>query len=99
MDAFIRVFDNGTEERDKLERIAHILTGLSPRGYHYRVGETYFDYGQDWVWTTVLCDGGNYGGYQALSPAAQEEVILSDIVDLASIAQKILRGKFCPDRA
>lgn len=99
MDAFIRVFDNGTEERDKLERIAHILTGLSPRGYHYRVGETYFDYGQNWVWTTVLCDGGSFGGYQALSPAAQEEVILSDIADLASIAQKILRGKFCPDRA
>ncbi len=99
MDAFIRIFDNGTEERDKLERIAHILTGLSPRGYHYRVGETYFDYGQDWVWTTVLCDGGDFGGYQALNPAAQEEVILSDIAGLAGIAQKILRGKFCPDRA
>ena len=98
MSAFIKVFDTDSPARDNLNRIAHILTGLSPCGYHYRVGETYFDFGQDWKWTTVLCDGGGYGGYQALNPAEQEEIILADIADLPRIAQEILEDKFCPDR-
>lgn len=99
MSAFIRVFDMDAPERDKLNRMANILTGLSPRGYHYTVGNTYFDYGQGWEWTTVLCDGGNFGGYQALNPREQEDIILADIAELPRIAQEILTDKFCPDKA
>lgn len=98
MSEYIKVFGADAPERDKLNRVAHILTGLSPRGYHYSVGETYFDYGQGWRWTTVLCDGGNYGGYQALNPAEQEQIILADIADLPRIAHEILTDKYCPDR-
>ena len=99
MSAYIKCFAHDSPERDKLNRIAQILTGLSPLGYHYSVGETYFDYGQGWKWTTVLSDGGNFGGYQALNPAEQEKIILADIAELPRIAQEILAGKFCPDRA
>jgi hypothetical protein len=96
--SFIKIFEHDAPERDKLNRLAHILTGLSPRGYRYYVGETYFDFGQDWKWTTVLCDGGNYGGYQALNPREQEDAILADISELPRIAQEILTDKYCPDR-
>ena len=99
MSAYIKVFGADAPERDKLNRVAHILTGLSPRGYHYRVGETYFDFGQDWKWTTILCDGGSFGGYQALNPREQEDIILADVAELPRIAQEILSDKYCPDKA
>ena len=99
MSAYIKVFGADAPERDKLNRLAYILTGISPRGYHYRVGETYFDFGQDWKWTTILCDGGSFGGYQALNPAEQEKIILSDISEFPRIAREILSDKFCPDKA
>lgn len=97
--SYIKIFENGTEERDKLRRAAHILTGLSPNGWRYGVEETYFDFGQDWKWTTIICNnGGNFGGYQALSPAAQERVILSTVAELPTVCAEILQGKFCPDK-
>ena len=95
----IKRYANDTPEYDKLRRAAHILTGLSPNGFGYSVGETYFDFGQNWRWTTILCDGGSFGGYQALSPAAQEEIIFSpDGAALVAACQRVLTGKFCPDR-
>lgn len=98
MSAYIKIFEHGSEAREKLNRAAHILTGLSPKGYRYYVGETYFDFGQDWKWTTILCKGGEFGDYQALSPAEQERIILADVPELATVAADVLAGKFCPDR-
>ena len=96
--SFIKRYASDTPEYDKLRRAAHILTGLSPNGYKYTVGETYFDFGQDWKWTTILCDGGSFGGYQALSPANQEEIILAPVEQLPAVCADVLAGKFCPDR-
>ena len=89
-------------DMDALRRAAHILTGLSPLGYEYRVGETYFDYGQNWKWTTILCHctgNGFTDTYQALSPAAQEEIIMArDGAALVEACERVLSGKFCPDK-
>lgn len=95
----IKQYKEGTEEYEKLERMAMILTLKSPKKYNYVVGDTYFDYGQGWKWTTVLCRGG-YGGYQALNPAEQEAVLLSDgsLEELNGIANEVFADKFCPDR-
>jgi hypothetical protein len=43
-------------------------------GKKYHVGETYFDYGQDWKWTTLLKDS-DYGSVQALTPAEQKMIL------------------------
>lgn len=93
-------FDVGSKNRDLLKLAAAVLTLKSPNGWRYYVGETYFDYGQDWKWTTVLCNGGSSGGYQALNPAEQEAILLSDgsMDSMAKIADRILSDKFCPDR-
>lgn len=34
---------------------------------HYWVDETYLDYGQDWMWTTILKDS-DWGSVQVLCP-------------------------------
>lgn len=99
---FIKRYASNTSEYDALRRASHILTGLSPNGWEYYVGETYFDYGQNWKWTTILCHctgNGFADTYQALSPAAQEEIITAGHgAALVEACQRVLSGKFCPDR-
>ena len=97
----IREFERDSEEYQKLERLAMCLTLKSPNGFRYRVGVTYFDYGQNWKWTTVLCDNGDaWGGYQALNPREQDEILFSDgsFEDVCRIADGVLSDKFCPDK-
>lgn len=93
----IDIFPVASEEYKRLEEVAQALTRKSPRGYRYYVGETYFDYGQDWSWTTILCEGGMFGIYQALNPREQEAVIMGDYTP-DELADMVLDGKFCPDR-
>ena len=95
MSKYIRTYSNDSPEYARLKAAADIMTARSPKGYHYYVGDTYFDYGQEWVWTTILCDGGEWGGYQALCPANQERILTGDI-DAAVAA--VFAGKYCPDR-
>ena len=86
MSAFIKVFKPDSFEHKRLEIAAAIMNIKSPNHYKYRVAETYFDYGQDWKWTTILCDNyGHWGEFQALSPRQQEEIILAENVELAVI--------------
>lgn len=101
MDEVIRVFENGSDEYFKLLMTAAILESRSPNGYKYKVEETYFDFGQGWKWTTVICEcGDSWGGYQALNPAAQERVLNSDgsLEALNEIVNDVLADKYCPDR-
>ena len=99
----IKVFEKGTEAFERLEKLAAVLTLKSPRHYQYYVGETYFDYDQGWMWTTVLCDTGELGvtgRYQALSPANQKAVLICDgsFESIVKVADDVLGDKFCPDR-
>ncbi len=101
--SYIKVFDHKSREYELLEKLAMILTCKSPRKYRYLVGQTYFDYGQGWMWTTVLCDTGSAGitgRYQALNPREQEEILQSDgsFEAVAAIADEVLADKFCPDK-
>lgn len=98
MSKYIKVYGIGTAERDNLRRTADILNGLSPNGWFYHVGETYFDFGQDWKWTTIICEKTNGDSYQALNPVEHERIILADIDELPVIASDILSDKYCPDK-
>ena len=98
MSTFITTFEKGSEEYEKLQIAALMLTNRSPRGYQYHVGTTYFDFGQDWKWTTILCNGED-NIYQALNPREQEEIILSDTYDeMVKTVELIFTDKFCPDK-
>ena len=101
--SFIKKFEKDSKEYDLLKKAALMLTFKSPNRWDYYVGETYFDFGQNWKWTTVLCSTGEkgcLGSYQALSPRDQEMICVSDgsVESMASIADGILSGDYCPDR-
>lgn len=96
--AYIKTFKLGDPEFENLYKLADILTKKSPNKYIYYVGDTYFDLGQDWMWTTVLCRG-NWSSYQALNPREQEEAILANSdAELEKIADSVLSDKYCPDK-
>lgn len=100
MTSWIAVFERGSDEYCKLLLTAALLEAKSPNGYHYKVDETYFDLGQGWKWTTVICEGDSWGGYQALCPAEQKRVLESNgsIEELMKIVNSVLTDKYCPDR-
>ena len=97
---YIKVYKDGSDEYKKLQRAATRLTELSPNKFKYYVGETYFDYGNGFKWTTVLCDnGGQWGRYQALSPVDQKAIILAmGDEQIDEIVRIVLSDPWCPDR-
>lgn len=96
--AYIKTFKLGDPEFENLYKLADILTKKSPNKYVYYVGDTYFDLGQNWMWTTVLCRG-DWSSYQALNPREQEEAILANSdAELEKIADSVLSDKYCPDK-
>lgn len=96
--AYIKTFKLGDPEFENLYKLADILTKKSPNKYVYYVGDTYFDLGQNWMWTTVLCRG-DWSSYQALNPREREEAILANSdAELEKIADSVLSDKYCPDK-
>lgn len=96
--AYIKTYKLGDPEFENLYKLADILTKKSPNKYVYYVGDTYFDLGQNWMWTTVLCRG-DWSSYQALNPREQEEAILANSdVELEKIADSVLSDKYCQDK-
>lgn len=95
----ITTYDKGTKEYTALEAAAKLLEVASPNGTRYTVEDTYFDYGQDWRWTTVIAYRKDGTSWQALYPAEHE--LITDIGTVESIFQaveQVRNGKFNPDR-
>lgn len=76
----IRKYAPGTEEYERLEKAAEILTLISPNRKRYYVGDTYFDFGQDWMWTTILREDKDWGDSQALTPRDYEKILTGNIL-------------------
>lgn len=84
-----RVLWKGEVERKRLEAAASLLQAYSKNGFIYHVENVYLDFGQDWMWTTIVCYG-NDSSWQVLSPrewteitsAATMEQLVSEVVNM-----------------
>ena len=93
--AYIKQFSRYSEEYEKLDRVSTFLTAMSPNKYYYYVGNTYFDLGQDWKWTTILAKTLKGNSYQALNPRQQEDILLArSDEELEEIAKQILKNAY-----
>ena len=92
----IRIYNPSEEGYKKLEKVAEILTIASPTGTVYTVGETYFDFGQNWKWTTILAESPKYGSYQALNPRNHAEILNSE--NLLDTVASITHDKYWLDK-
>ncbi len=96
--SLMKHYDRGTKEYENLEKMSELLTQNSPNGYLYYVGDTFFDRGQNWVYTTILSSNGNTT-FQCLNPKQYGEVIKSTCsIDLKMVLNDYLGDRFCPDR-
>ena len=95
------IIEKGTEAYKKLYAVAKLLEAVSPNNATYEVEEVYFDYGLDWMWTTIVRHG--HRECQILSPRDWEEIIMSGdskapAKDLALCAEMIRNGEYFGDR-
>lgn len=84
-----RVLNKNEAEYRRLQAAASLLQAYNKNGFTYEVKDVYFDFGQDWMWTTIVCYG-NDSSWQALSPrewteitcAATMEQLVSEVVNM-----------------
>lgn len=91
----ITQYTYGMPEYEKLEKVAEIVNKYmidNEIEAGFNVKDTYFDAGQDWKWTTIICDSPHVilGSYQCLSPAQHERIILND--EYEQVAQEIINS-------
>lgn len=80
----------GTKEYKNLKAVASLLDAMKEKDYIF-VEDTYFDYGQNWVWTTILAHT-KYSDVQIITPREWEKIIVANsISELAQIAKEISR--------
>ncbi len=95
----IKTFEKTSAEYARLTKCAEILTIASEHGTVYKVEDCYFDYGQDWLYTTIIAYCADGSEYQALSPREQEDLLFAD--DVLEGVHKVVNGyswkKYCVD--
>ncbi len=92
-----RTLDRKEIGYQKLQIVANELEQQSPNGLKYVVGDCYLDYGQSWMWTTIISRG--EWEYQVLNPKQWKDIMLADsFSELYKIVDEIRNGKFFLDK-
>ena len=73
----IRQYAPNEPEHGRLVEAAQELTRLSPNGTTYSVNDTWFDFGQRWMWTTIIATRPDGTSWQALNPRDHERILRS----------------------
>jgi len=82
----------------RLQAVASVLTATSPHEAEYVVENVYFDYGQDWMWTTICRR--NYRECQILSPRQWEQIITAETpAEIAEAVEAVRSDKYFGDKA
>lgn len=87
------------EAYQRLKVVAEMLNlnaVVKGSGTTFYVGETYLDFGQNWMWTTILADNSKTGSsWQALNPREWKEIYSAEKAsELARIAEEIASDKY-----
>ena len=93
----ITTYEPGSPEYIALEAAAKLLEVASPNGTKYKVGDCFFDYGQNWMWTTILAEGKN-GSWQALNPRDHELITTGTLQNIFRGVENTRNSKFNPDK-
>lgn len=88
----IRTLEYYEQGFKNLELICTLLEWNSE--FTYDVRDTYFDFGQDWMWTTIIKRGdfglSSYDSCQILCPREWEEIVYATTLDeLCEIAKEL----------
>lgn len=88
---------SGSKYYKKLSAVAAMLEAVSPHDATYLVGDTYFDMGQKWMWTTIIRRG--YRDCQVLDPKQWEHILEANTPDdLAKVTNDIISDEYFSDK-
>jgi hypothetical protein len=90
-----KTIERNTQEYKMLEAVAKLLETFSAKGFKYTVEDVYFDFGQDWMWTTIIAHNpeefGVLHSWQAINPRQWEGIITStnvnELTEMVNIIQ------------
>lgn len=95
MSKYITTYSKGTEERNRLEKMASYLNEQLNEltGWTVKVKDTYFDYGQNWMWTTLIVyEGTPDESYQMLYPVQMEKLqtVTTDSIQWEQLSHELV---------
>lgn len=91
---FIKVYETNTIEFQKLstfKRLLNLVVFMYDLPVRIYLQNCYFDCGQDWKWTSMICELKNSSskGYQLLSPKQYEIILYGDSTSIANLYEEI----------
>ena len=92
-----RTLNRSEKAYKNMVAVAKMLEAVSANDAQYTVQDVYFDFGQDWMWTTICRRG--YSECQILSPRQWKDIIFAETIeDLTACANDIRNDKYFGDR-
>lgn len=92
-----RTIRNDEPEFKKLVAVAKLLEAFSPNNAKYEVSDVYFDYGLNWMWTTICRR--EYRECQVLCPRDWEMIMIAQTpADLIYVVDLIRNDKYFGDK-
>lgn len=93
-----RVIEVGTKEYKNMMAVAKMLEAVSSNEIRYEVENCYFDYGQDWMQTTIIAhndkESGILSSYQAITPKEWGHIVFAQTADDLAECVNEITGKF-----
>ena len=92
----IKIFGEQSKEWKKLQSAAMLLNAEREDDdtAAFEVRDIYFDYGQGWMWTTIVVNAGDeWSSYQALNPKQQGEIVYGDYEDFAKAVWEVAESR------
>ena len=92
-----RTLNKSERAYKNMRMVAEMLEWASANGAEYKVRDVYLDYGQDWMWTTIVREG--YNEAQVLYPSEWGRIVLAEsLKELLEIVFDIRTDKFFGDK-
>lgn len=92
-----RTLQSNEQEYKNLKAVAAMLEALSAHSATYIVEDVYLDFGQKWMWTTIIRKG--YSECQILSPRQWEMVTMATSSnELLACVEDIRNDKYFMDK-
>lgn len=103
MSKYIRVYNKTEIGYQKLNILASYMTELSSDNTLYALENVYYDFGQNWWWTTIVAIRLYDDSYQVLSPKNMEDLQTIPLdenlfFNIYKLAYEIMNGKFSLDK-
>ena len=95
MAEIIRIYDQNSEELNKLKLACYELEQLTDKGTRYTVEEIYFDLGQGWMYSGIVAHSRNGRHWQAVNPRQYADILLTDNVE--EVCKHIVADKYWYD--